>query len=85
MPPMPKMPPAPPAAPNTAKLREALRRDGLIKDEKHFSFELNDQGGRANGKALTPTQVAKYRELLNRPASTGKGNKSTYSISVDED
>ena len=77
-------PPAPPAAPNTARLREALREDGLIKDEKHFSFQLSDEGGRVNGQELTPAQVAKYRELLNKPASKSKGSKSNFSISVDE-
>jgi bla regulator protein BlaR1 len=82
-PPVPPAPPAPPV-PNTARLREALRRDGLIKDDKHFSFELNDKGGRVNGKALTPDQVAKYRQLLNQPASKGKGNSSRFNISVDE-
>ena len=79
-------PPAPPAppVPNTGKLRDALRGDGLIKDDKHFSFELNDKGGRVNGKALTPDQVAKYRQLLNQPASKGKGSSSSFNISVDE-
>jgi bla regulator protein BlaR1 len=45
---------------------------------------LNDKGGRVNGKALTPDQVAKYRQLLNQPASKGKGNSSSFNISVDE-
>lgn len=85
MPPQGPTPPPPPAAPNTARLREELRRDGLLKDEKHFSFELNDQGGRVNDQALTPAQVAKYRQLLNQPVSKGKGKtNSTFSISVDE-
>jgi bla regulator protein BlaR1 len=86
MPDVPLAPPAPPAppVPNTARLRDALRRDGLIKDDKHFSFELNDKGGRVNGKALTPDQVVKYRQLLNQPASKGKGNSSSFNISVDE-
>ena len=89
VPPVPAVPPVPPVpqvppVPNTGKLREALRRDGLLKDDKHFSFELNDQGGRVNGQDLTPAQVAKYRQLLNQPASKGKGNKSTFNISVDE-
>ncbi|MGI4835481.1 MAG: M56 family metallopeptidase [Janthinobacterium lividum] len=87
---MPHLPPPPPPAPNTNRLREELRRDGLISDEKHFSFELNDEGGRANGKALTPDQVAKYRKLFNQPAASGKGKtkstfqKSTFQISVNE-
>jgi bla regulator protein BlaR1 len=83
----PMAPPAPPAppVPNTARLREALRRDGLIKDDKHFSFELNDRGGRVSGKTLTPDQVAKYRQLLGQPASKGKGSSSSFNISVDED
>jgi len=82
---MPQLPPPPPPAPNTNRLREELRRDGLINDEKHFSFELNDEGGRANGKTLTPAQVAKYRKLFNQPAPSGKGKtKSNFNISIDE-
>jgi len=79
-------PPPPPPAPNTDRLREELRRDGLIKNEKHFSFELNDAGGRADGHALTPAQVEKYRQLLDQPASPGgKGRtRSTYRISINE-
>ncbi|MVN77371.1 hypothetical protein GO988_13630 [Hymenobacter sp. HMF4947] len=85
LPPQGPTPPAPPASPNTARLRDELRRDGLLKDEKHFSFELNDQGGRVNDQDLTPAQVAKYRQLLNQPASKGKGKtKSNFKISVDE-
>ena len=79
-PPMPQVPPAP----QTAELRAALRQDGLIgKDDRSFTFELNDRGGKANGKALTPAQVARYRQLLNKPVSQGKG-KSSFSISVNE-
>ena len=77
-------PPAPPAAPNTIKLREALRNDGLIKNEKHFSFELNDNGGRVDGKSLTPDQAAKYRQLLNLPTTKIKGSKTNFNVTVDE-
>nr|GFD57308.1 hypothetical protein [Tanacetum cinerariifolium] len=77
-------PPPPPAAPNTIKLREALRKDGLIKDEKHFSFELNDEGGRVNDQALTPDQVTKYRQLLKLPTTKIKGSKTNFGITVDE-
>jgi bla regulator protein BlaR1 len=82
------LPPTPPAAPNQQReirLRESLRSDGLIKDIKHFSFEINDNGGRANGKALTPEQATKYRQLLNLPTTKIKGSKSTYNVTVDED
>ncbi|WP_233635977.1 M56 family metallopeptidase [Hymenobacter setariae] len=78
------LPPAPPTAPNTIKLREALRNDGLIQDDKHFSFNLNDQGGRVNGKALTPEQATKYRQLLNLPTTKIKGSKTNFGITVDE-
>jgi bla regulator protein BlaR1 len=82
--PLPPAPPAPPAAPNTGKLRDALRQDGLIgSNDRRFSFELNDDGGRVNGQALTSAQVEKYRQLLNKPAGKGKG-KSTFNITVDE-
>ena len=67
-----------------AKLRENLRNDGLIKDDKHFSFELNDQGGRVNGKALTPEQATKYRQLMNLPTTKIKGSKTNFGITVDE-
>ncbi|MFD1872422.1 M56 family metallopeptidase [Hymenobacter bucti] len=83
VPQVPQAPPAPPV-PNTIKLREALRQDGLIKDDKHFSFNLSDQSGRVNGEALTPDQVAKYRQLLNLPTTKIKGSKSNFSITVDE-
>ncbi len=77
-------PPPPPAAPKTAELRAALREDGLIgKNDRSFSFQLNDKGGRVNGQALTPAQVARYRQLLGQPAS-GKGKTSTFNINVDE-
>jgi beta-lactamase regulating signal transducer with metallopeptidase domain len=78
------LPPVPPTAPNTIKLREALRNDGLIQDDKHFSFNLNDQGGRVNGKALTPEQATKYRQLLNLPTTKIKGSKTNFGITVDE-
>jgi bla regulator protein BlaR1 len=82
--PLPPAPPAPPAAPNTGQLRDALRQDGLIgSNDRRFSFELNDDGGRVNGQALTSAQVEKYRQLLNKPAGKGKG-KSTFNITVDE-
>jgi beta-lactamase regulating signal transducer with metallopeptidase domain len=77
-------PPAPPAAPNTVKLREALRKDGLIKNEKHFSFELTDDGGRVDGKALTPEQATRYRQLLKLPTTKIKGSKTAFNITVDE-
>lgn len=77
-------PPPPPAAPKTAELRAALRSDGLIgKNDRSFSFQLNDKGGKVNGQALTPAQVARYRQLLGQPAS-GKGKTSTFNINVDE-
>lgn len=77
-------PPPPPAAPNHSRLREALRQDGLIgKSDRNFSFDLNDQGGRVNGQALTPAQVARYRQLLGQPAS-GKGKSSSFHINVNE-
>ena len=82
----PLAPPAPPAppAPKTDKLRAALRQDGLIgKSERNFSFELNDKGGRVNGQALTPAQVARYRQLLGQPVS-GKGQTSSFRINVNE-
>jgi len=82
----PQAPPAPaaPAAPKTDKLRAALRQDGLIgKNDRNFSFELNDKGGRVNGQALTPAQVARYRQLMGQPVS-GKGQSSTFSINVNE-
>jgi len=82
----PQAPPAPPApaAPKTDKLRAALRQDNLIgKNDRNFSFELNDKGGRVNGQALTPAQVARYRQLLGQPVS-GKGQSSTFNINVNE-
>jgi len=81
----PQGPPAPPAPVRSTEVRDELRRDGLIgPNEKSFSFQLDDKGGRVNGRALTPAQAAKYRRLF-QPAATGKGNtKSTISISVDE-
>ena len=50
----------------------------------HFSFELNDQGGRVNGKALTPEQATKYRQLMNLPTTKIKGSKTNFGITVDE-
>lgn len=83
-PPLPQQGPPPPPAPKTGALRDALRQDGLIgKDERSFSFQLNDKGGKVNGRALTPAQVARYRQLLDQPVS-GKGKTSTFSIHVDE-
>ncbi|WP_151088297.1 M56 family metallopeptidase [Hymenobacter baengnokdamensis] len=79
----PPPPPAPPA-PKTGELRDALRHDGLIgQHDRSFSFQLNDKGGRVNGKALTPAQVERYRKLLNQPAGS-KGKSSTYNINIDE-
>ena len=90
MPPMgpvpPQAPPAPPAppAPKTEELRAALRQDGLIgKNDRSFSFQLNDKGGRVNGRKLTPAQVARYRQLLGQPVS-GQGKTSTFTIHVNE-
>ncbi len=84
---LPSPPPAPPRAPadNTGKVRDELRRDGLIgADDKNFSFQLDDKGARVNGRALTPAQAEKYRRLF-LSAAPGKGkSKSTLSISVDE-
>jgi bla regulator protein BlaR1 len=82
----PQAPPAPPAppAPKTNELRAALRQDDLIgKDDRNFSFELNDKGGRVNGQALTPAQVARYRQLMGQPAN-GKGQSSSFKINVKE-
>jgi bla regulator protein BlaR1 len=80
---MPPSPPPPPA-PKTGALRDALRQDGLIgKNDRSFSFQLTDKGGRVNGQALTPAQVARYRQLLDQPAS-GKGKSSTFNINVNE-
>jgi bla regulator protein BlaR1 len=82
-PPAQQAPPAPPA-PKTNELRAALRQDGLIgKSDRSFSFELNDKGGRVNGQALTPAQVARYRQLMGQPAS-GKGQSSSFNINVNE-
>ncbi|MGI4737438.1 MAG: M56 family metallopeptidase [Janthinobacterium lividum] len=83
---MPQAPPPPPApaAPKTAELRAALREDGLIgKNDRNFSFQLTDKGGKVNGRSLTPAQVARYRQLLDQPAS-GKGQTSTFNINVNE-
>jgi bla regulator protein BlaR1 len=83
---LPQAPPAPPAppAPNTGKLRAALRQDGLIgKDDRNFSFELNDKGGRVNGQALTPAQLDRYRQLMGQSVS-GKGQTSSFRINVNE-
>ncbi|WP_223650338.1 M56 family metallopeptidase [Hymenobacter psoromatis] len=83
-PPLPQTPPPPAPAPKTEELRAALRQDGLIgKNDRSFSFSLNDKGGRVNGRALTPTQVARYRQLLGQPVS-GQGKSSTFNIHVDE-
>ena len=77
-------PPSPPPAPKTGALRDALRQDGLIgKNDRSFSFQLTDKGGKVNGQALTPAQVARYRQLLDQPAS-GKGKSSTFNINVNE-
>ena len=81
----PQVPPAPPAPTSSTEVRDELRRDGLIgPGEKSFSFQLDDKGGRVNGRALTPAQAEKYRRLF-LPAATGKGKtKSAINISVDE-
>ena len=89
LPPTPPLPqqgpptPPPPPAPKTGALRDALRQDGLIgKDERNFSFSLDDQGGKVNGRALTPAQVARYRQLLGQPVS-GQGKTSSFNIVVE--
>lgn len=81
----PQAPPAPPAPTSSTKVRDKLRRDGLIgATEKNFSFQLDDKGGRVNGRSLTLAQLAKYRRLF-LPAATGAGkSKSAISINVDE-
>ena len=78
-------PPPPPAPPvSSDKLRDALRQDGLIgKTDRNFHFELNDRGGKVNGKALTADQVARYRQLLHQPAS-GKGKSSSFNMTINE-
>ena len=82
---VPQGPPAPPAPTSSDKMRDELRRDGLIgATEKNFSFQLDDKGGRVNSRALTPAQFDKYRRLF-LPAAMGAGkSKSAISISVDE-
>ena len=82
---VPTAPPAPPAPTSSTKVRDELRCDGLISTtEKNFSFQLDDKGGRVNGRALTPAQLAKYRRLF-LPTATGAGkSKSAISINVDE-
>ncbi|MGI4871591.1 MAG: M56 family metallopeptidase [Janthinobacterium lividum] len=85
MPPQTTPPPPPPAPPiGTGELRDALRQDGLIgKTDRKFSFELNDKGGKVNGKDLTPGQLARYRQLLHQPVS-GKGKSSSFNITINE-
>ncbi|MGI4884408.1 MAG: M56 family metallopeptidase [Janthinobacterium lividum] len=81
----PRVPQAPPAPTSSTKVRDELRHDGLIgAADKSFSFQLNDKGGRVNGRALTPAQFEKYRRQF-LPATTGAGkSKSAISINVDE-
>jgi len=80
----PLMPPPPPPAPDVNRLREALRRDGLLgAKEKNFSFELNNDSALLNGRALTPAQAARYRQLLS-PGSGRRGSKSNMSITTSE-
>ncbi len=77
-------PPAPPAPPRTDRLRDALRRDGLLKaDERSYSVDLDEKGGRFNGRPLTPEQAARYRQLL-RSGSRPAGGQERISISVNE-
>ena len=91
LPPTPPLPPqqgppspTPPPTPKTGALRDALRQDGLIdKNERSFTFSLNDKGGKVNGRALTPAQVARYRQLLDQPVG-GKGKSSSFTITVNE-
>ncbi|AMR26424.1 hypothetical protein A0257_04440 [Hymenobacter psoromatis] len=81
---VPRFPRAAPPTPffiSTDELRKTLRRDGLIGATDHnFSFSLTGQGGWVNGKALTPAQLTKYRQLLHQPAD---GN-STYNATINE-
>ncbi len=78
-------PPPPPATPNHNRLRNALREDGLIgKTDRNFSFDLDDKGGRVNGQALTPAQVARYRQLFGQPAQPVSGKSSSFHINVNE-
>ncbi|NML64602.1 hypothetical protein HHL22_05225 [Hymenobacter sp. RP-2-7] len=78
-------PPTPPTGPTTQELREELRRDGLLgKDERSFTFQLNEKELRVNGKVLTAAQAEKYRRLYQLPASSqGKGRR-TVSITINE-
>ncbi len=78
-------PPPPPTTPNHSRLRNALREDGLIgKNDRNFSFDLDDKGGRVNGQALTPAQVARYRQLFGQPAQPGGGKSSSFHVNVNE-
>jgi beta-lactamase regulating signal transducer with metallopeptidase domain len=78
-------PPAPPTGPTTQELREELRRDGLLgKDERSFTFQLNEKELRVNGQVLSAAQAEKYRRLYQLPASSqGKGRR-TVNISINE-
>ncbi|SHK59040.1 M56 family metallopeptidase [Hymenobacter psychrotolerans] len=85
---MPLAPPAPPAPPriDSGRIREELRKDGLLgKDEKSFQFQLNDSGLRVNGQAQSAEMAAKYRKLLDVPANTsGSRSNRNIQISVSE-
>ena len=78
----PPVPPGPPA-PSTTKLRDALRRDGLIGPKTtNFTFQLDDEGMRVNGQPQPAAAAEKYRRLL-APADD-KGHRSTFKMSVKE-
>ena len=84
----PPLPPAPPRAPadNSGKVRDELRRDGVIgKNEKNFQFELSDEGLRVNGQRQPAELAAKYRKLLAQPSpSTKRAGKSTSTTTISE-
>ncbi|QNH63176.1 M56 family metallopeptidase [Hymenobacter sediminicola] len=76
--------PAPPAPPrvDSGRIREELRKDGLIgKDVKSFQFQLNDSGLRVNGQPQSAEMTEKYRKLLDVPASTN-GSKTNRNIQI---
>jgi hypothetical protein len=84
-----KMVPPPPAPPadNSGKIRDALRKDGLIgKNDKNFQFQLSNDGLKVNGKEQSAETAAKYRKLLDVPATPAKGKgKTSINISVQGD
>jgi bla regulator protein BlaR1 len=77
-------PPTPPTPPqiNTNRIREELRKDGLIgKGERSFQFQLNDSGLRVNGQQQSAELAEKYRKLFGG-SSSSKGSKSTTNIQL---